>query len=63
MLQHLKYKTLFLRKSKNAFISFITKDLLNLVLECKPKIKSIRVITKALRKRGYKGKVEFQSRK
>ncbi|HIE15057.1 TPA: hypothetical protein EYP70_07280 [Candidatus Bathyarchaeota archaeon] len=54
MLQHFKFKDLFLRKSKNCYISFISKDLLNLVLENEPKIMSARTIAKALRKRGYR---------
>jgi hypothetical protein len=38
MLQHFRFPDLFLRSSKNAYISFITPELLNLVLETKPKI-------------------------
>lgn len=38
MLQHFKYPKRFLRRSKNAYISFISKELLNLVAETKPKI-------------------------
>jgi hypothetical protein len=53
MLQHFKYKELFLRKSKNAYISFITNDLLNLVLENKPKI-GYSAIAGTLSERGYK---------
>jgi len=39
MLQHFRFPDLFLRKSKNVYISFITPELLNLVLETKPQIK------------------------
>jgi hypothetical protein len=39
MLQHFRFPNLFLRKSKNAYISFITPTLLELVLETKPNIK------------------------
>lgn len=39
MLQHFKFPDLFLRKSKNAYISFVTPELVNLVLETKPKMK------------------------
>ena len=39
MLQHFRFPDLFLRKSKNAYISFITPELLQLVLETKPSMK------------------------
>ena len=39
MLQHFRFPELFLRKSKNAFISFVTPKLLDLVLRTKPKVK------------------------
>ncbi len=39
MLQHFKFPDLFLRKSKNAYISFVTPELVNLVLESKPHMK------------------------
>lgn len=38
MLKHFKFKDLFLRKCKNAYISFVTSDLLELVKAVKPKI-------------------------
>lgn len=38
MLQHFRFPDLFLRRSKNAYISFITPELLELVLETKPTI-------------------------
>jgi len=53
MLQHFKYKQQFLRGSKNTFISFISNDLLNLVLEYKPAMK-YTALTSAIRKRNYK---------
>ena len=39
MLQHFRFPDLFLRQSKNAYISFITPELLQLVLEAKPSMK------------------------
>jgi hypothetical protein len=38
MLQHFRFKELFLRHNKNAYISFISKDLLNLILKVKPRV-------------------------
>jgi len=38
MLQHFRFKELFLRHNKNAYISFVSKELLNLVLEFKPRV-------------------------
>ena len=52
MLQHFKYKELFLRKSKNAYISFVTQDLHDLVLENKPKLTYSGLAT-ALNVRGF----------
>jgi intergrase/recombinase len=46
MLQHFKFPELFLRRSKNAYISFITPQLLNIVLETKPKVKYTALDTK-----------------
>jgi intergrase/recombinase len=51
MLEHFKYKELFLRKSKNAYISFITPELLELVQSTKPDI-SYEGIQSSLRRRG-----------
>jgi hypothetical protein len=39
MLQHFRFSDLFLRRSKNAYISFNTPELLELVTEIKPRIK------------------------
>jgi intergrase/recombinase len=50
MLEHFKYKELFLRKSKNAYISFITPELLDLVQSTKPDI-SYEGIQSSLRRR------------
>ena len=55
-LQHFKYPKLFLRQSKNAFISFVSKDLLKLVLQNKPMIK-YTALTSAIRKKGYQIRV------
>ncbi len=52
MLQHFKYKDLFLRRSKNAYISFITSDLLQHTLKNKPLLKYSQVDS-ALNKRGF----------
>jgi hypothetical protein len=46
MLQHFRFPDLFLRKSKNAYISFITPELLQLVLKTKPRIKYSAIDTK-----------------
>jgi len=56
MLQHFKYPK-FLRGSKNAFISFISKELLQLVLDNKPTFK-YTALTSAIRKKGYSIKVK-----
>ena len=52
MLQHFKYKDLFLRGNKNAYISFVTEDLLKKILETKPRA-TYSQIKSALRKRGF----------
>ena len=46
MLQHFRFPDLFLRKSKNAYVSFITPELLKLVLDTKPQIKYTALDTK-----------------
>jgi hypothetical protein len=46
MLQHFRFPDLFLRKSKNAYISFITPKLLSLVQDTKPKTKYTGLDTK-----------------
>jgi len=46
MLEHFRYGDLFLRKFKNAYISFITPELLRLVTAFKPKIKYLALDTK-----------------
>jgi len=46
MLQHFRYPELFIRKCKNAYISFISKDLLNLIIETKPEIRYSALDTK-----------------
>jgi len=38
MLQHFRYPKIFLRNSKNTFVSFVSKDLLNLILQVKPNL-------------------------
>jgi intergrase/recombinase len=51
MLEHFKYKDLFLRKCKNAYISFVTPELLELVQTIKPKI-TYEAIDSALNRNG-----------
>jgi len=46
MLQHFKFPELFLKRSKNAYISFITPQLLALVQETKPRIQYSAIDTK-----------------
>lgn len=46
MLQHFRFPEVFLRKSKNAYISFITPQLLDLILETKSRIKYSALDTK-----------------
>jgi intergrase/recombinase len=46
MLQHFRFPEVFLRKSKNAYISFITPQLLDLILETKPRNKYSAIDTK-----------------
>jgi hypothetical protein len=49
MLKHFKFKNVFLRGCKNAYISFITEELLQLVLETKPVVKYATLQTKIKR--------------
>lgn len=46
MLEHFRYGDLFLRRCKNAYISFITPELLELITTFKPKIKYSALDTK-----------------
>jgi len=57
MLQHFRFPKLFLRRSKNAYISFITPELLSLVLKHKPTFK-YKGLHSALRKRKMKNKTK-----
>lgn len=57
MLQHFKFKDIFLRKNKNAYISFISKETLNLVLETRPKVNYIAIVS-ALRRRKIKRRLK-----
>jgi intergrase/recombinase len=57
MLQHFRFPDLFLRKSKNAYISFITPELLDLVLEAKPRIEYSALDTK-IGRAGFKIQVK-----
>ena len=38
MLQHFRFKEKFLRRNKNAYISFISQELLDLIIEVEPKV-------------------------
>jgi len=51
MLEHFRFKDLFLRRSKNAYISFVPMDLLKQILEVKPLVKKA-AIHSTLRGRG-----------
>lgn len=57
MLQHFRFPELFLRKSKNVYISFITPELLRLILETKPRIKYSALDTK-IGRLGYDNKTK-----
>ena len=57
MLQHFRFKELFLRGNKNAYISFIAKELLDLILKIEPRIKYTALVS-ALRKRSFKIKTK-----
>jgi len=57
MLQHFRFRDTFLRKNKNAYISFISEDLLNLILEAKPKV-SYNALSNALRRRKMKRRIK-----
>ena len=57
MLQHFRYKDIFLRKSKNAYIGFVSKELLDLVLETKPIIR-YTALTSAIRKKGLRIRIK-----
>jgi intergrase/recombinase len=46
MLQHFRFPDLFLRRSKNAYLSFITPELLDCVIKIKPSIKYSALDTK-----------------
>jgi len=52
MLEHFRFPELFLRQSKNCYVSFVPEDLIELVVETKPKVE-YGVLKSALRKRGF----------
>jgi intergrase/recombinase len=52
MLEHFRFPRLFLRESKNCYISFVPEDLIELVVEVKPKV-GYAVLKSALRKKGF----------
>jgi len=51
MLEHFRFPGLFLRESKNCYVSFVPEDLVELVVEAKPKV-GYDVLKSALRKKG-----------
>lgn len=51
MLEHFRYKETYLRKCKNAYISFISPELLDLVLRYKPNLRFVSLNPK-LQKQG-----------
>ena len=57
MLEHFRHGDLLLRKFKNAYISFITPELLELITKLKPKIKYPTLHTKIYR-RGFSNKTK-----
>ena len=57
MLEHFRYPKMFLRRSKNAYISFVTQNLLDLVLEIKPRIKYATLDTK-INRLGFSNKTK-----
>lgn len=57
MLKHFKFKDTFLRGCKNAYISFITEELLHLVLETKPVIKYATLQTK-IKRLGFRNRTK-----
>jgi len=52
MLNHFKYPKLFLRNSKNVYISFISQDLLETILQYRPNLNDDDIASR-LRKRGF----------
>jgi len=52
MLEHFRYSNLFLRRFKNAYISFLTPELLKLVTTVKPNVKYATLYTK-IHRLGY----------
>ncbi|MDI6904535.1 MAG: integrase [Candidatus Bathyarchaeia archaeon] len=56
MLEHFKYPELFLRRSKNAYISFVPDDVLQLIKRVKPKI-TPNALKKALSKKRLPNKI------
>jgi len=56
MLEHFRFPELFLRESKNCYVSFVPEDLIELVVEAKPKV-GYGVLKSALRKKGLPGRL------
>jgi len=53
LLKHFAYAEVFLRGSKNVFLSFLSRDLLNLILEYKPNLRHLDLKSR-LKKRGFR---------
>lgn len=57
MLEHFRYSKLFLRRTKNCYISFIPKDMLDHILEVRPAI-SYAALIHVLQRRGFRVRVK-----
>ena len=58
MLQHFRYPKIFLRKSKNAYISFLSNNLLDLILQYKPSLNHDDLKSRLI-KRGLKIQLKY----
>lgn len=56
MLEHFRYSSMFLRGSKNCYISFVPKRVLELILEVKPRVKDY-ALREALHNAGLPGQL------
>jgi len=53
-LEHFKFKEIFLKKNKKVFISFVPKELVEMIANNKKSIKSRFVVEKRVQKQEYK---------
>ena len=58
MLEHFRYPKIFLRGCKNAYLSFITESLLDLILDIKPRIKYATLDTR-INRLGFSNKTKY----